>query len=247
MQAGGIYRRVRRTSGRDSATWRMKQILATLIVIGGLSSLTAASTYALMNSEAGNPLSTASTGTLTLSNTVNAGTACFSYGAGSAGNSNPGCTALFTSTTLNYPGTPLTSKVQITDNGSIDASNLSVWMTGCSTVPTPGAPTPGGGNPCDAASGDNFALQETDLSGTPTFCWYPNFAAGACTLSAGTLGDFFTYVNSSSPYDLALTTPSGPAAGRSRYFSIVVQVPSGASNTLQGQAAVFGLTWHVDQ
>jgi hypothetical protein len=247
MRAPRTYRRVRRAAGRNSATWRTKKILASLIVVGALGSITAAGTYAQMNSETGNPLSTASTGTLTLSNTVNAGTACFSYGAGSTGNSNPGCTALFTSATLNYPGTPVTSKVQITDNGSIDASNLSVWMTGCSTIATPGAPTPGGGNPCDATIGDNFALQETDSSGTATFCWYPDFAAGACTLSAGTLGDFFTYVNSSSPYDLALTTPSGPAAGQSRYFSITVQVPTGASNTLQGEAAVFGLTWHVDQ
>jgi hypothetical protein len=246
MQARGTYRRVRRAAGRDSANWRMKKVLATLIVIGGLSSLTAASTYALMNSETANSLSRASTGTLTLSNTVNSGTACFSYGAGSTGNSNPGCTALFTSATLNYPGSPVTSRVQITDDGSIDASNLSMWMTGCSTATSPGASSPGGGNPCDASSGDNFAVQETDASGTATYCWYPDYAAGSCTLSAGTLGDFFSlYSDSAHVYDF--NPPTGPAVTQSRYFSIAVQVPAGASNTLQGEAAVFGLTWHGDQ
>ena len=245
MSGRSAYRRVRRAAGRNSATWRTKKILATLLVIGGLSSLTAASTYALMNTESTNVLNTASSGTLTLSNIVNNGTACFSYGAGSTGNTNPACEALFTSAALNYPGTPATAKVKIKDDGSLDAGYLSVSMSACTMVSTPGAPTPGGGNPCDA-TGDNFALQETDSSWNPTFCWYPDYSAGACTLSAGTLNYFFTNAPPSSPFNLDLTYPSGPGHNATRYFTVTVQLPTGASNTLQGEAAVFTLNWHVD-
>jgi len=245
MSGPGVYRRVRRAAGRNSPTWRTKKILMSLLVVGALSSLTAASTYALMNTESTNVLNTASSGTLTLSNTVNSGSACFSYGAGSTGNTNPGCDALFTSATLNYPGTPVTAKVKIKDDGSLDVGTLSIAMSPCAVAATPGAPAPGGGNPCDAA-GDNFALQETDSSWNPTFCWYPDYSAGACTVSAGTLNYFSTNAPPANPYNLSLGYPSGPVHAATRYFQVIVQLPTGASNTLQGEAAVFTLNWHIE-
>ncbi len=80
----------------------------------------------------------------------------------------------------------------------------------------------------------------------PTFCWYPDYSAGACTLSAGTLNYFFTNAPPANPYSLSLGYPSGPVHAATRYFQVIVQLPTGASNTLQGEAAVFTLNWHVE-
>lgn len=240
MTGGRAYRRLRSASGRSSSTWLLKKVLATMIVIGALGSVTAGGTFALLNSQESNPGGTVASGTLTFSNTVNTNSACFSYnGPASPGNVNTGCDALFTSASLNYPGTPLTAKVTIANNGSLDASDLSVYMPSCTAVATPGAPTPGGGDPC-AAGGAQLYLQETDASWTPTACRFPS-GAGACAFVADALSVFAAnYTSTATALDLG----AGPAHGQSRYFIVGLQLPSNASNTLQGQAAQFGLTWH---
>jgi hypothetical protein len=242
VTGGRTYRRVRGCSGRSSSTWRVKQILASLIVIGALSSLTAGTTFALLNSQESNANASIASGTLTLSNIVNTGTACFSYGGpASPGNVNTACQALFTSATQNYPGNPVTAKVTILNNGSIDASDLSVYMPSCTNGVTPGAPAPGGGDPC-GPGGAQFYIQETDASWNPVAsCLFPS-AATACTFVAHSLYVFSANASSiTSAFDLG----SGPAHGQARYFLIGMQLPSNASNTLQGQAAQFGVTWHI--
>jgi hypothetical protein len=218
----------------------VKQILATLLLVGGLSSLTVGGTFALLSSQESNAHGFVSSGTLTLGNTVGTtGTTCFSYGAGSTLNVNNACDALFTTATQNYPGVPATVKVTITNNGSVDASDLSVYMPSCANAVTPGAPAPGGGNPC-AAGGDQFYIQETDASWNPTTCRF--LGSSPCTFSADSLNLFSA--NASTPAT-ALDLGAGPAHGQSRYFVIGMQLPSNASNTLQGQTAQFGLTWHL--
>lgn len=241
VTGGRTFHRVRGCSGRASSTWLLKKVLATLLLIGGLSSVTVGGTFALLTSRESNAKSSIASGTLTLSNVVNTGSACFSYGGpASPANVNAACQALFTSATQNYPGTPLTAKVTITNNGSLDASDLSVYMPSCTNGVTPGAPAPGGGNPC-GAGGAQFYLQETDASWAPTTCRFPN-AVGACAFTTNSL--FIVAANFStigSPLDLG----AGPAHGQARYFIVGMQLPSNASNTLQGQAAQFGLTWHL--
>src|SRR5664279_1327835 len=141
--AGRTFRHVRGCSGRTSSTWLMKKVLATLLLTGALSCLTAGGTFALLNSEESNPGASIASGTLTFSNVVNAGTACFSYGGpASPGNVNNTCQALFVSTTQNYPNVQATAQVKIANNGSLDASDLSVYMPSCTNTVTPGAPTP---------------------------------------------------------------------------------------------------------
>ncbi len=220
----------------------MKKVLASLIVVGGLSSLTVGGTFAVLNSQESNAQGSIASGTLTLSNVVNAGTACFSYGGpASPGNVNTTCQALYTSASQNYPGVPITAQVTIADNGSLDASDLSVYMPGCTNTVTPGAPAPGGGDPC-AASGAQFYLQETNSSFVATNCWFPTVAAGSCAFVANSLFVFKSnFIASTSALDLG----AGPAHGQSRYFVVGMQLPSNAGNTLQGQAAQFGLTWHI--
>lgn len=234
------HRLIHGPAGRTSKTWLLKKVLATMIAIGALSLLTVGGTYAVLSTQDANKGSTIATGTLTFSNTVNAGTACTSYGSGSSGNVNAACTALITSSTLAYPGVPVTEKVTIANNGSLDASDLSVFMPSCTASATTGAPTPGGGNPC-AASGDQLYIQETNSSGTATACWYPTTGT-TCAFSASTLYVFSANYNSSPS---ALDLGAGPTHSQTRYFVIGLQVPSTDTGSLQGESATFPLTWHM--
>ena len=211
------------------------------MVIGALTSVTVSGTFALLTSQESNARSAIASGTLTFSNTVSTGSACFSYGGPSSpGNVNSSCQALITSATLNYPGTAAVVPVKITNDGSLDAAGLSVYMPSCTMAATPGAPSPGGANPC-AVNGAQFYLQETDSTGTPTTCWFPS-SPGACTFAANSLQQFAANVNTTSS---ALSLGSGPAHGQVRYFQVGLQLPVDASNSLQGEAAVFALTWHA--
>jgi hypothetical protein len=236
------YDRVRGCAGRTSSTWRLKKVLASMFVLGALSYLTVGGTFAVLNSQVANAQGAAATGTLTFGNLVNTNvTTCYSYGGpASPGNVNNACDALFSSASQNYPGALATSKVTVTNNGSINIAHLSVYMPSCTSVATPGAPTPGGGNIC-AAGGALFYIQETDSSGVATTCRFPA-AAGSCALNAGTLSTFATNASTTAT---ALDLGAGPASGQARYFVIGMELPSTASNTLQGQAAQFGLTWRV--
>jgi predicted ribosomally synthesized peptide with SipW-like signal peptide len=236
------YRHVRASAGRTSSTWRLKKILASLIAIGALSSVTVTGTFALLSSQETSTGSSVASGTLTFSNTVGTGTACLSYsGPASPGNVNTGCDALITSATLNYPGVALTPvKVTIANNGSLDAASLSVYMPSCTAAATPGAPSPGGANPC-AAGGAQFTIQETNSAGVATACRYPSGPV-TCVFSANSLQLFAANANTVTS---AVNLGSGPAHGQSRYFLIGLELPSTAGNALQGEEAVFALTWHV--
>jgi hypothetical protein len=238
------YRDVRASAGSASSTWRLKKILASLIVIGALSSVTVTGTFALLTSEETNTVSSVASGTLTFTDTANAGTACTSYGGpASPANVNNSCQALLTSATLNYPGAAITPvQVKIANNGSLDAASLSVYMPSCAASATPGAPAPGGADPC-AANGAQLYIQEVTSTGMPTTCWYPQPAApGTCSFTASSLHLFAANVNSTTS---ALNLGAGPAHGQTRYFQIGLELPSTASNALQGEEATFGLTWHL--
>ena len=233
---------LRASSGRASSTWRLKKILASLIVIGALSSVTVTGTFALLTSQETNAGASVASGTLTFTNTVGTGTACLSYGGpASPGNVNTGCDAIVTSAALNYPGVAITPvKVTIANNGSLDAASLSVYMPSCTAAATPGAPSPGGGNPC-ATGGAQFYIQETNSLGAATACRYPSGPV-TCVLSANTLQLFAANANTVTS---AVNLGSGPAHAQSRYFQIGLALPATAANALQGEEAVFALTWHM--
>jgi hypothetical protein len=241
VSTAGPIRRAWHSSGTRSKSWHLKKVLLSFVVLGLLSFLTVTSAFALLNSETRNTGGKIASGTLTFSNKVNAGTVCLSYnGPASPGNANTSCNALYTSSTLMYPGTPATAQVTIANNGSLDASDLSVYMPSCTAVTSPGAPTPGGADPCGVA-GAQFYIQETNSSFTPTTCKYPA-AAGTCSFNANSLFFFKASANSApNAFDLG----SGPAHAQSRYFIVGMQLPTTAGNTLQGEEALFSLTWHM--
>jgi hypothetical protein len=219
-----------------------KKVLASVMVIGAMGSITVSGAYGLMNSETSNPTVKAATGTLTFSNTVGTASACYSYtGAASSGNVNSSCTPIYTSASENYPGTPATVHVTITNNGSLPISDLKLYMPSCTAANTPTSPSPGSADPC-GAGGAQFYLQETDASWTPLKCWFPA-ASGSCALASNSL---FVFAQNYKTLSNAPDLGPGPAAGASRYFVIGMQLPSNASNALQGREAVFGLTWHAE-
>ncbi|HEY8647241.1 MAG TPA: hypothetical protein VIL77_15330 [Gaiellaceae bacterium] len=232
---------IRLNSGKRPAMWHLKKMLASLSVVGAVSCFTITGTYAVLSSETRNAGGRISSGTLTFSNKVNVNTACYSYGAGSTGNVNSSCDSLFQNTTLMYPGTAVTQKVTLKNDGSLDGQALSVYMPTCTAVTSPGAP-PGGGDPC-ASGGAQIYIEERDsaFSAGSATCVYP-VAVGACILSANTMSYLAGVRNTaSSAYPLG----NGPVAGASRYFIVGMQLPSGASNALQGEEALFSLTWHL--
>jgi len=220
----------------------LKRILATMMLLGAMSFLTLNGVFAALNSETLDRGSSISSGTLTFTNKVATNTVCASYGgAASPGNVNTGCDALFASSTLQYPGAPATVRVTIANNGSLDAADLSLFMASCSNTNTPTAPAPGAGNPC-GAGGAQLYVQETDSSFIATKCWYPTVAAGSCSFNANGLSNFAAlYTSAVSSLDLG----AGPAVAASRYFVIGMQLPSNASNSLQGREALFDLTSHM--
>ena len=218
----------------------VKKVLLSMMVVGSLTFFTLAGTYAALNSETANKNATVASGTLVLGNKVASGSTCFSYSA--TDNSNASCDALFSSAGLNYPGVAATVDVTITNNGTVPASSLAVYMPSCTTVASPGAPSPGGGDMC-ATGGPMMYIDESNSSFTSHSCVYPT-TGGTCAFSANTLNYLAAVKNGpTSTYPL----PGTLAAGASRYFIIGMELPSTAANALQGEAAQFDLTWNVSQ
>lgn len=216
----------------------LKWLLACMIALGALGSLTIAGTFAF-SSESVNGSTSLATGTLTLSDTANEGTICHSYSGGE--NANGACQALMSSSTLEYPGESAVAKVKIANDGSLDGGDLVVYMPSCKAENTPSAPAPGTGNPC-AGAGDQLYIQETNSSWTATECWYPAHKAGSCAWAKNAL---YVFATNHSTAESALNLEGGPQHGQARYFEIGLRIPPEASSELQGREAVFGLTWRL--
>jgi predicted ribosomally synthesized peptide with SipW-like signal peptide len=244
------------------STRTVKKLLLSLIAIGALASITTGGTYALFNSESENVASSIQTGKLSMTETIGSGpnnnATCTS--SDKSWNSNATCLALFTTASLNYPGTTATVKVSFTNPaGNQDGYDLSVSMPSgsCSSSTTPSATITGGGNPC-ASGGDFLWIEETNSSGTAIHCWYPAGGTSCSDPGSGTLYNF------SQSYGYAPTAPPEGSnnggnlldiswdgskqyaltAGSTRYFLIGIQ--EGTSNTLQGETATFPLLFHLE-
>lgn len=149
----------------------IKKLLLSLIVVGILSTFTVGGTFAIFNGQTNNPNQTFQTGSMVMTNTVNAGTACYSDQVAGNFNTNAACTTLFSTGQL-YPiasSSPALATVAYANvaiaSSAVDASSnpinstldstLSVYMPNCdaSDNATVGA-IHGGVNPC--CPGDAF-------------------------------------------------------------------------------------------
>ncbi|MGN6372945.1 MAG: hypothetical protein ACTHM1_08125 [Solirubrobacteraceae bacterium] len=219
-------------------TGPLKWLLASMMALGSLGSLTIAGTFAF-SSESVNGRTSLATGTLTLSDTANEGTICHSY-SGSE-NANGACAALMSSSTLEFPGESAVAKVKIANDGSLDGGDLVVYMPSCTAENTPSAPKPGAGNPC-AGAGDQLYVQETNSSWETTECWYPVHKEGSC---AWVKNGLFVFNSNHKTAETAVNLEGGPKHGQARYFEIGLRIPPEASSELQGREAVFALTWRL--
>lgn len=225
---------------------KLKLALLATMAIGAVGGIAVPGVWANFTADAGNLQATSMSGTLTMNMTVDRGggpgSACISYQGTSNANSSCDAIAVYSTSAELYPGEPTVTKFALANTGSLNASDLRVYMPGgCTFVATPDAPAPGGGSPC-ASTGLQLSIQEnSDAAGTPLKCWYPAPAtAGACS-SWSTVSSFAIRTTAA----LGLSFGAGPNAQQTRYFQVGVQLPTNAANTLQGEAAKFALAWHL--
>lgn len=166
---------------------RLKKWLVGALFLGVLAYSGAGGTFSSFTAETNNPGSGIASGTLTLSEAVNQGSACYSYsGTNASGNTNSNCGALLTLANLE-PGqwsiSGQTSSIVVDNTGSLPASTFALYApsgTSCSdsATTTPGASgaTDGGNLNFITPSQDNLC-EHTDLfiqetSGANYYCWY---------------------------------------------------------------------------
>jgi hypothetical protein len=225
---------------------RLKLALLATMAIGAIGGITVPGVWANFTADARNTQATAMSGTLTMDMAVDRGTlpvnTCTSYQGTNNTVSTCDAAAVYAPAAEMYPGEPKVTKFTLTNTGSLNASDLRVYVPGgCTFTATPDAPSPGGGNPCSSVGLQLYIQENADAAGTPLKCWYPAPAtAGACT-GWSTVSSFAIRTTPA----LGLSFGAGPNAQQSRYFQIGVQLPPTASNTLQGEAAKVVLAWHL--
>ena len=219
---------------------RIKQYLMLLTVIGLVSIASGSGTFASFSAETTNAGNTFATGTIVLSNTVNAGVACLSSAVSVDTNINAGCDQVFNATVAK-PGDSALNDLDLQNAGSLNAATLNLTAGTCVNSDAAGQSFHGTGLPCTALQ---VYVQEWNNAAhtTATHCWYGGaVVSNTCDFSdvTKTLAGLAT----ASP----LTLTGGLNATSDRYFTIGVKLPLSAGNTYQGRAATDSLTWHVDQ
>lgn len=221
---------------------RVKQYLMLLTVIGLVSIASGSGTFASFSAETTNAGNTFATGTIVLSNTVNAGSACLSTGGGTTDtNINASCTALFNSTVKKPGDSYVADQLDLKNVGSLAATTLKLSSSSCVTTDAAGQTYHGTGDLCPLL--DVYVQEWTSNTySTPLTCWYGGaVVANTCDFSDNT--KTLTALNTASP----LTLTGGMGAGSDRYFTIGIKLDPTATNTVQGRSATADLTWHIDQ
>jgi len=248
--------------GRGS---RSRKLLLLLLVVGAIGTI-AAGTFASFNAATSNGGNTFQTGTILLSNSVNAGSACFSYNAATFtnNNSNPSCDAFVNATNVK-PGDPAGSAViSLADTGTLDG-NLNM-LVGCSV----GTPLAIHGSAATLCSYLAITIQPcaTYASGTTcgtnsAYCVYSTAGvntAGACAapgLGAGAPpAGSWSGVSTSFASATALTDPTAGNApitlvggGATHAYQVTWRFidsgVAGQENPAQGTAANLTVTWSI--
>lgn len=246
-----------------------KKLLLAIAGFGLAAAGTAGGTFASFNAETTNAGNTFATGTLTMTNTANSGTACFS-GAGAGNAATAGCSSFLAGANVAPGAARQTGTVTVKNDGTLDASKLYVY------APTSGdcvdAKTTEGNtlafNPITAkplCGATLMSIEET--TGGKHYCWYGvRGLAGTCesalttlnSLNATTIGAFGAAHNAdggridlvpvASNDVLGSGSALAPGDDGARTFEIALYLPNSASNqnALQGLKSTFGLTWHID-
>jgi spore coat-associated protein N len=223
-----------------------KKLAITGAILASATALIGGGTFASFNAQTKNPTNTFATGTLVLSDTVGAGTACLSTGAGvnTDTNVNNSCSTIF-ALSVKKPGDSSTADITLKNEGTLAASALKIFSSAaCANSDASGETYHGTGVPC--AKVQLYIQQYSDSARTTVSnCLYgAAVTANTCdfTDATKTLAAFRT------AYDGTTTLGAGTlAAGASRYFRIGVMLPSDADNTFQGRTASTDFTWLIEQ
>lgn len=223
-----------------------KKILLSLGVVAGIGALAGAGTFATFTAQTTNPTNTFANGTLVLSNTVGAGSACLSTAGGTTDtNANGSCDTLF-SLAVKAPGDSSTADLTLENAGSLAASALTAFSSSCSDSDAGGETYHGTGSPCDTVQ--LYVQQYSDAFTTPSSCLYGGASGATCDFSdtLKTLSDFVAaYPNLAGGLSAGSLAASGGAD--TTWIRIGVKLPSTADNTLQGRAASLAFNWHITQ
>jgi hypothetical protein len=224
-----------------------KKVLLSMGVVAGIGALAGAGTFATFTAQTTNPTNTFANGTLVLSNTVNAGTACLSTGGGNTDtNANGACDTAY-SLSVRAPGDSSTADITLENKGSLAASVLKAWSASCTDADAAGENYHGTGSPCGKVQ--IYVQQYSDNFTTKSACLYGGAAGAVCDFSdvAKTLTAFVTaYPNVAGGLSAGALDAAGGTAPKT-WIRIGVKLPSDANNTFQGRSASLGLNWHITQ
>lgn len=228
----------------------LKKILLSLMVLGVVSSILGAGTFASFNAQTTNGNNTFKTGTLVLSNTKTseAGASvvsptCYSNGSGATDtNANASCATLITAAGMK-PNDIYTATLTLKNEGSLDANAFNVFSSACATADAAGQTYHGTGDLCSKIQ---LYIQEVDGTGNDTTCLYGNTGT-SCDFSDATrtLADFVTN-HTTSNAGLAVHS-NALTAGSSSYIRIGMKLPLDADNSYQGRTATVDFNWYIAQ
>ena len=223
---------------------RLRKALVGVLAVGIAVTVVSAGTFASFSASTTNAGSTFATGTLILSNQKDTATACLSTGGGTTDtNANASCDDLF-ALAVKKPGDTATVDLTLTNEGSIDGSDLLGFASSaCAAADAAGESANGTGNPC---TGIDLYVQEFSDAGrtTASVCHYGGGTATTCAHSATETLHSFASDHADATDGVSLGAIDG---GDSRYLTIGVQLDAGAGNEMQGRQATFGFTWQLAQ
>src|SRR4051812_45323748 len=222
------------------------RIIITVVTLLSLCAYTVTATVASFSAETKNPTNKFATGTIVLSDTKQGGSACLSTGGATTDtNVNSGCTTLLSLTGMK-PGQSGTANVTLQNVGSLNASAFKLYTSACADADATGETYHGTGSMC---AGVQLYIQQWSNSGfsTPSACIYGGATvANTCDFS-DTSKTISTFATAHSSLGTAQAIGSGLASGASAYFTVGLQLPTTADNTLQGRSATMDITFHLDQ
>ncbi|MGH2932930.1 MAG: hypothetical protein ACRDL2_00230 [Gaiellaceae bacterium] len=213
--------------------FRTTKAILVLLIVTGIAAYFGAGTFAGFDAVTANPASAIASGTLTMNDTVDTGTACMSIGGAAHDNVNAGCDAAL-SLDNQEPGLSHAAEITVQNSGSLDASELSFgasYVNGTlgsdldpGTITSLSLASPGLEGP--VANGDTIEVSYGEYA--VDFTASANASAGATTVSVSsqsitdTLAAGATVVDTSSDttagvntdcYDQRTTVPGGGVIG----------------------------------
>jgi hypothetical protein len=256
--AGRTAHAGRQTYARPTAvaaprTGNLKKVLVSLLAVAAIAVIVKPSgTFATFNATTTNS-SSITTGTLVLSNKVNAGAACLSYSTAniSAANSN-GCSVLWnlSGVTPSSGAATATADITIFNSGNLTPSSFKLFANG-SCTDSAAADTNGNSGAGLLCSQVQFVIYQTTTNSFATLssCVYGNVGVGTTPItgcawdSSHTLADVGTnHQTGNSPF--TLTNLSG---NTQQFYVLAVLLPSTTDNTFQGRQAQLQVNWQTVQ